>query len=197
MNKIFKRFALVALPAVLSLALAACETPVTVQKFPDLTYAHLPPLKLNVATIEVVAKYRPPMKAPNVDHMAPWPPIKALRQWAADRLRAVGRTGTARFVIDDASVVETELEKKTGLKATFTKQQAQRYDFRVEASIDVADGPRRGRAVAQATRFTTVREDASLNERDRILFKEVETLMTDFNVEMEKNVRQYLGAWLR
>ena len=46
-------------------------------------------------------------------------------------------------------------------------------------------------------RFTTMREDVSLNERDRIWFKEVEAMMTDFNAEMEKNVRQYLGAWLK
>jgi hypothetical protein len=197
MNKIFHRVALVVLPVAFSLALAACETPVQTQKFPDLTYAHVPPFKLDVANVEVVARYRPPMKAPNVDHLAPQPPIKALRQWAADRLKAVGRTGTAEFVIDVASVVETELPQKTGLKATFTKQQAQRYDFVIEASIDVADGPRRARAGARTTRFTTVREDASLNERDRILFKEVEAIMTDFDAEMDKNVRQYLGAWLR
>lgn len=192
-----KRFAPVVLSAAFALALAACETPVAVQKFPDLTYAHLPPFNLDVAKIEVVAHYRPPMKAPNVDHLVPQPPIKALRRWAADRLKAAGRTGTAQFVIDVASVVEAELEKKTGLKAAFTKQQAQRYDFVVEASLDVADGRRRGRAAARATRFVTVREDASLNERDRILFKEVETLMTEFNAEMEKNVHEYLGAWLR
>ncbi len=197
MRQISRRLLLTALPLAAALALAACETPVQTQKFANLTYAHLPPFKLDVADIEVVARYRPPMKAPNVDHLVPEPPVRALRQWAADRLKAVGRSGTAQFVIDVASIVETDLEMKKGLKAAFTKQQSERYDFKVEASLDVVDGARRGRAIASAQRFTTVREDASVNDRDRLMFAEVETLMTEFNAEMEKNIRQYLGAWLR
>lgn len=197
MNQSVQRLALMVMPAILVLALAGCETPVEVQKFPELTFAHLPQIKLDVAHVEVVAKYRPPMKAPNVDHLLPTPPIKALRRWAADRLKAVGRTGTARLVVHDASVVETALEKKSGLVASFTKQQAQRYDFLIDTTLEIIDGQRRGHADARVTRFTTVREDASLNERDRIWFKETEALMTDFNAEMEKNIHLYLGAWLR
>jgi hypothetical protein len=197
MNRHPKRFALVALSAVLGLAFTACETPVQVQKFPEMTFTHLAPINLDVANVEVVTRYQPPMKAPNVDHLVPTPPIKALRQWAADRLKPVGRSGTAQLVVYIASVVETPLEKKTGFQATFTKQQAQRYDFLIEASLEVADGRRRGRAEARVTRFTTMREDASLNERDRIWFKESEAIMAAFNAEMEKNVRQYLGDWLK
>lgn len=197
MNRLVKRFALVALSAVLGLALAACETPVQVQKFPEMTFTHLTPINLDVANVEVVARYQPPMKTPNVDHLVPTPPIKALRRWAADRLKAVGRSGTAQLVIHAASIIETPLEKKTGFTATFTKQQAQRYDFLIEASLEVVDGRRRGRAEARVTRFTTLREDASLNERDRIWFKEMEAMMADFNAEMEKNALQYLGALLK
>ncbi len=195
MNRSVTRSALTALS--MALALAACETPVQVQKVPEMTFTHLTPINLDVANVEVVARFQPPMKTPNVDHLVPTPPIKALRRWAADRLKPVGRSGTAQLVVHSASVVETALEKKTGFQATFTKQQAQRYDFLIEASLEVADGRRRGRAEARVTRFTTMREDASLNERDRIWFKEVEAAMGDFNTEMEKNARQYLGAWIK
>jgi len=195
MNRSVARSILTALS--LALALAACETQIAVQKFPELTFTHQAPIALDVANVEVVARYQPPMKAPNVDHLVPTPPIKALRRWATDRLKPVGRSGTAQLVVHAASVVETALEKKTGFQATFTKQQAQRYDFLVEVSLEVADGRRRGRAEARVTRFITVREDASLNERDRIWFKEVEAAMGDFNTEMEKNARQYLGAWIK
>ena len=197
MNQLVKRFAVVVLPAVLALALAACETPVQVQKFSEMTFTHLAPIALDVAAVEVVARYQPPMKAPHVDHLVPTPPIKAIRQWAADRLKPVGRSGTAQLVVHAASVVETALEQKTGFKAAFTKQQAQRYDFLIEASLEVADGSRRGRAEARVSRFITMREDASLNERDRIWFKETEAMMADFNAELERNVRQYLGGWLK
>jgi hypothetical protein len=195
MNPSIIRSALTALS--LALTLAACETPVEVQKFPELTFAHQAPIVLDVAKVEVVARYQPPMKAPNVDHVMPTPPIKALRRWAADRLKPVGRSGTAQLVVHAASAVETALPKKTGFQAAFTKQQAQRYDFLIEASLEVADGRRRGRAEARVTRFTTLREDASLNERDRVWFKEVEAMMGDFNIEMERNVRQFLGDWIK
>src|SRR3989304_3468878 len=98
MNRTLTRFALIALA--LALPLNACETPPPAQKLPEITFAHLPPIKLNVATVEVVVRYRPPMKAPNVEHLFPTPPLKALRTWAADRVKAVGRSGTAAFGID-------------------------------------------------------------------------------------------------
>ncbi|HEX9701809.1 MAG TPA: hypothetical protein VGA19_03090 [Rhodospirillales bacterium] len=195
MQTMIKRFAFLVLPV--ALLLAACETAAPVQKLPEITFGHLPPIKLNVAKIEVVSRYQPPMKAPNVDHLFPTPPLAAIRKWAADRLRAVGSSGTAQLVIDDASIIETPLERKKGFTATFTKQQEARYDLKAEVSLDVADGIKRGRAAARAARFVTTREDVTLNQRDRIWFEQTELLMNEFNAEMEKNIRQYLGAWLR
>ena len=183
----FRKIAFAAV-AVLALGLAACETPAPVQKLPELTYTHLGPLRLNVARIEVVSQYRPPLQAPNVEHLFPTSPLKAVRHWARDRLKAVGRSGTARLVVKKASAVETSLQKKTGLKATFTKQQSHRYDLDLEATIEMPTG----RATARATRFTTIREDASINERDRIWFDLTENLMRDFNAEMEKKLARFL-----
>ncbi len=75
--------------------LAACETPVATQTLPELTYGHLSTFTFNVADVHVAAKYLPPMKAPNVDHLFATPPGKALRRWAADRLKA-GAGGAPR-----------------------------------------------------------------------------------------------------
>ena len=72
----FRKLSLFILP-VMALGLAACEAPVSIQKLPELTYGHLPPLKLNVAKIEVVAQYQPPLREPNVEHLFPTPPLKA------------------------------------------------------------------------------------------------------------------------
>jgi len=56
--------------------LAACETPPPVDKLPELTYAHLGPFSFNAGAMQVVTGYIPPMKAPNVDHLLPTPPLK-------------------------------------------------------------------------------------------------------------------------
>ncbi|MAF96608.1 MAG: hypothetical protein CMM60_12755 [Rhodospirillaceae bacterium] len=182
----------------LVLGLAACETPVPEQGLPELTFAHLKPIKLNVATIEVVSHYKQPLKPPNVEHLFPTPPLKALRRWASDRLRAEGKSGSARLIIKKASAVETVLKKKTGIKAAFTKQQSHRYDLAVEATVEIfAGGRQRGRASAHATRFSTLSEDASINKRQRIWFDLTEALVRDFDIEMENNIRRHLGAWIR
>jgi hypothetical protein len=184
----FKKFAFVIL-AVSALGLTACETPPPVQKLPELTFAHLGPLNLNVARIDVVSYYRPPLQAPNVEHLFPTPPLKAVRRWAGDRLKAVGKSGTAKLIIRKASAVETPLEMKKGLKAAFTKQQSYRYDLDLEATLELPGG---GRATARSTRFTTVREDASINERNRIWLDLTENLIRDFDREMKKNLSRFL-----
>lgn len=183
------------LGAVLSVGACAANP---VQTLPELSYGHLSPLRLDVAVVRVVSTYKAPLAAPNVDHLFPTPPQKALRRWAADRLKATGKGGMAKFIIIDASVRETPLTMKEGLKGAFTKQQSERYEARIEARLEIT-GPARGQsgfAAARVSRSRTVREDITLNERAKIWFDLTEALMRDFNAEIEKNIRQYLGGHL-
>jgi hypothetical protein len=181
-----------------ALALAACQTPPPVQRLPELTFGHLDRLNLDVATIEVVSEYRSPMKAPHVEHLFPTPPQTALERWAADRLEAAGRQGIARFVIQNAQATATPLAFDKGLAGAFTKEQSVRYEASVEAFLEIVDerGFRKGFSSARASRTRTMAEDASLNERDKAWFELTEAVMQDFNAEIEKNVRQYLGGFL-
>jgi len=183
---------------VVALVLAACETPVEVPTFPDLTYDHLGRLRLDAAKVEVVSEYTSPMAAPHVEHLFPTAPEAALRRWVADRIVAAGRQGTIRFVIVNAGVTETPLPVDTGFTGVFKKQQSERYDAVAEASLEVVDnrGFRRGFASARVKRSRTLGEEATLNERESTWFHLVEGLMVDFDAEMEKNVRQYLGGFL-
>jgi hypothetical protein len=185
------------LAVIFSMGLSACETPTPTRNLPDLTFAHLTPIKLNVAKIEVVSRYQTPLRAPNVEHLFPTPPVVALRQWAKDRLRAVGTEGVARLVVVNAAAVESKLAQKTGFTATFTKQQTQRYDLVVEARLEISGSQGQGKATATATRFSTIREDATIHQRERLWFDLTEALVRDFDVAMEKNMRRYLGRWLR
>ena len=184
---------------VFSLAtLAACQTTAADRRFSKLTYGHLAPFRLNAGILQVVSEYRSPMKSPNVEHLSPAPPETALRQWAGDRLSADGIVGTARFVILDASVKETPLTLGKGLKGAVTLDQSERFDATVEANLEIMDrGRRLGYATAKASRSITVREDASLNQREKVWFELSEMLMNDFNDEMEKNISLYLGKWIR
>ena len=136
------------LPIILfvSFLLAACETPPPAHKFPNLTFAHLGALNLNVATLEVVSDYRAPLKKPNVEHLFPAPPERTLKRWARDRLKAAGEGGSARFVISRAAVTETPLMMKTGLTGAFTTDQAERYDAVIEATLEILGAAASARA---------------------------------------------------
>jgi hypothetical protein len=138
------------------------------------------------------------MKAPHVEHLFPTPPQTALERWAADRLDAAGRHGIARFVIKDARGTATPLAIDKGFAGAFKKEQSVRYEASVEAVLEIVDerGFRKGFASARVSRTRTLGEDATLNERDKVWFELTEAMMADFNAEMEKNVRQYLGGFL-
>jgi hypothetical protein len=177
--------------------LAGCETQVPAQKLPDLTFAHLAPLHLAVQRVETVSRFAPTLRAPNVEHAFPVPPARALETWASQRLKSVGGNARARFTILDASVTETKLSRDTSMRGYFTKQQSERYDARVEVVLEIQEGARHGAANAIGTRWTTVGEDVSLNERERIKFNLIESLMKDFDAELEKNIRQHLAGWIR
>lgn len=181
------------------LVLAACQAPALPPPLPELTYGHLEPINLDVGRIEILEQYVPPLKAPNVEHEFLTPPATAMRQWAKDRLRAVGEIRTARLVIKTASAIETKLEIRGGLRGAFTKDQAARYDVTLDVVLEVRS--ERGSAVAFAnavvTRSKTVPEGLSLSERERVFHEMTQSVMDEVNSELEKNIRQFLVRYLR
>lgn len=198
MKRSFRYFIVLVGAFVIGFGLAACESTVQVQKLPELTFSHLGEIKLNVSRLETVSRYKAPLKRPNVEHLIPAQPEKALKQWATDRLKTAGRTGLARFTVHEASVIEEKLKMDSSFTGVFTKQQSERYTARVEASVEVFDaiGKRRGFASANAVRSKTIREDATLNERDKAWSDLVEELVTAFDKEMTKNIKRHLVNWM-
>ncbi len=177
----------------------ACETPVATRELPDLTFVHLHPLKLDVAAIEIVNQFKSPMTPPNIEHRLPNPPAAALVQWVKDRLKAVGNSDTLKVFIEDASATEIPLNRDKSLKGHLTKQQSHAYNTSLRATFLLTSSHGIGLASAKATakRSTTIREDLSINDRERVWFNLVDRLMADFNQQIEVSLRQHLGNWLR
>ena len=177
----------------------ACETPMATQKLPKITFVHHQPFNVDVASIEIVNQFSATMKAPHIEHRLPTSPATAMVQWVKDRLKATGKVGKLRVFIEDASATETQLGLDKSLKGQFTKQQSHLYKFSLRATIELTNpnGIRLGSAKAEATRSATIREDISLNERQQTWFDLVDRLINDFNRQMEANLNQHLGRWLR
>ncbi|MDF2765146.1 MAG: hypothetical protein K0S81_2140 [Rhodospirillales bacterium] len=185
--------------AVCLVGLASCTLPVERPDFPELTWTHLPPITLDVAEIEIIDATQPTGASPHVEHLFPLPPAKAAERWARDRLRAGGTANRARFIIQRAEVVEVGLRQTEGISGVFTKDQSERYDAELGVLLEIRSdaGPLLGQVTAELRKSRTVREDASLNERESIWFAITDDLAKLLNAEMERTMPQYLGRWIQ
>lgn len=181
------------------LTLTACVTGGPQPSYPEITFTHLPPIKLNVAEIIYEPRYQAPVAAPNIGHEFPTPPAKAVERWIADRLTAVGTVGQAKVVIRRATGTETKLQVKKGLTGAFTTDQAWRYDAHVEVFIKAVDPNRKitAQASTAAQQSRTVPEDASLSEREDTWFALTETVMQKFNTAFEAQIRKDLAKLIK
>jgi hypothetical protein len=179
--------------------LSSCDTPPHRDPFPQLTYQHLGPINLDVAKIVIVDAYQPPMTAPHVDQDFPTPPATAARQWAQDRLKAVGSDGVAKFTVIDGSAVDVPLPRTTGLDGVVTQDQSNRYDVTVTVRLEVENrmGNHRGSITANAKRSESVPEDMTLNEREKLWFEMTDQVMKQLNTELEKQIGKNLKDFVR
>jgi hypothetical protein len=189
--------AVFACAAVLGL-LAGCETAPPRPQFPELTFGHLPPIRLNVADVQVVREYASPGQKPNVEQLFPVLPATVMERWAQDRLKPVGAEGVARAIIKEASVVEVPLPRTRGITGAFTTDQSERYDAVFEMTIEASsrDSGRRAMVSSRATRSRTVPEDITLNDREKVWFELTEAVMNDLNASLEKQIQDNFGAFL-
>lgn len=187
------------LAGVLAVALAGCTSAPPPQTFAAITYPERQPIALDVANVEVRQDYRPPLTAPNVEHRFPVSLSDTIARWAQDRLRPVGRAGTATFIVTDASVIEEELPTRKGLTGLLTTDQEARLKGRVAARLEVDQGGglATGFVEANAVRTQTIAEGITLAERDQVFYRMEEALAKDLDRELEAAVREKLGQFIR
>ena len=180
------------LAAALSLlaAAAACAMDDPSNRFADISYAQLPDIGLDVGSIEIEQAYKATGSAPHVEHRFPVRPGDAAVRWAEDRLSARGDRLTFRYVVREASALETELPKTEGVTGMLTTDQSERYDTHIIVDMQILDGRQvQGTASAEARRSITVPEGITLNERERVWYKLTEDTMNDLNDQLEETVK--------
>jgi len=161
----------------LPLAVAACAAePEPV--FEPLRFNYLPPLPLNVATIEVQQRFVPAGTPPDVSAQDPIPPVDALRAMANDRLQAFGTSGRAVFAILDASLTRQDDVINSVLAVSLT--------------VLAADGTQGGFAEARVES----RRTGSVERLRPVLYEITRTMMEKMNVEFEYQIRHNLREWL-
>ena len=169
-----------ALALMLPLAVSACgddevaptSAPGT---YPQPTYTHLTPIRLNVAQIDIDDSWAPRGASRRVENLAPYPPRYTLKRMAEDRLVAAGRSGKAVFTIEDASILRAPRHYEASLA--------------VRLEILDADGTLLGKSDARVTKVRPISGDSSRAERDE-LYAFVRDLMAEMNTEFEFQVKQ-------
>ena len=179
--------------------LAACDTPPMRQSFATLTFQDRPPIRLDVAQIEIYEAYKAPGVAPHIDHLFPQKPADVASAWGRDVLRAVGQRGMATYTIVDASATETALPRSTGMTQMFKTEQSDRYDLHIEVKLEIGNPLLRttGIATASASRSQTVAEDMTLNRREAVWFQMTESAMRELDGKLEAAIKDKLRVFVR
>jgi hypothetical protein len=182
----------------LALALGACAPLPPEPTYPEITFRAEPPFEFDAAEVEVVDAYRSPLKAPNVEHESPLLPAAALKRWIADRIAAAGTGRRVRVTIEDASITETLLPINQDLKASFTTEQAARLEGSVALEVEVldAEGSQLAMVRAKSARTRGLPEDATLRERDEVMFQLTEDLANDIDQIMSERIPAQFAAYL-
>jgi|APTNR8051073442_1049403.scaffolds.fasta_scaffold04193_7 hypothetical protein len=195
MPSIVRRFALI---AVIGFTVVACSS-MTTQPVPELTFAHIPPIGLDVRAIEVTSAFQSSNAPPNVEYRFRTPPEVALKRWANERLRALGTMNRARFTVLNAAVTEEPLPRTTGFFGAFKTEPEARYTITVEAQLEILDerDMRLGLSSARVTRSRTMMEGLTPDDKQLFWFELTRDTMDSFDTEMERSIRQFLKQWVR
>ena len=166
--------------------LAGCggdAPPPAAEVFPALDYSYLPKLRLGVASVEVDDTWAPAADSgQHVEYLSAVQPLDALRDLAHTRLVASGSGGQARFVIEDASII----------------QHGDRLDGSLAVRLDVStgDGTRSGFAEARVARSLPEAPDQPDGGRGAA-YQLTRQMLDDMNVEFEFQVRRTLRDYLQ
>lgn len=180
--------------------LAACDTVPPRPSYPDIRFTSGAPIRLAVSAIEVRNDYKPTFQSPHVEHLFPVPPARAAENWAHDRLQAGGGPSRARVTIQDASVVEVPLKKKSeGITSAFTKEPSERYDASLRVTVEIVDerGMPLRSATVKATRSQSVLEGITPNERDQAWYDMTKALTSDFDQQMSAEISSNFGGYFQ
>lgn len=183
----------------LGFVLSACSSSSPqIQRLPEMSFLYKPPIRLNIARVEVVSEYSAPAQRPNIEYDMPVSPENAVRRWAQDRLKATGKQGILRVVIKKASATETPLQQDLGFSGMFKKEQKARVDENLEVTLQMLDDHQFTVAdvTGKAFRSRTEPEDQKPAERDQLLYDMTYDLVRGFDDEVDSNIKSGFANWI-
>ncbi len=187
-----------ALAGLATLLVAACETAPKGPTYPDIRFTDAAPIAFQAGSLDVTSTWQSPLKEPNVEHRFPVSIEQTAKNWANDRLKAAGGAAGMRYTVIEASAIEEDLKKTTGIKGAFTTDQTERYTAKITVKLEVFNNATgsAGEATVTVQRHQTVGEDYTVNQRNQIWYDLTRDLAKDLDAKMEAEIRKNLGLFL-
>jgi len=194
-----RRFMGLAAACAAAVMLSGCFTSQVRDEWPPLSYGAALPVTVSAARIDVIDAYRPPMGAPNVDHLFKVTPSQAAQELARRQIAAGGSSHILRVIVDEASVRREALPQERGMFSLFTSEPDERFDARValrfELAEELAPDIVLGRANVVATRERTLKGGATLAEREKAYHGIVQALVDDLAQGISTTVGGTFGRY--
>jgi hypothetical protein len=180
----------------LGLLVAACAREYETFQPPPLDFSDRAPIRFEVEQVNVRSAFQPQGAPPFVGHTLALTPEAALRQLLEQRLQAVGGTGSVQAVIIDASITEEPIETTPGLRGYLMQEASARLKGLLKVRVDRLDEA--GRVISsvstEVTRSSSIPEDATYVQRQKIGHELVRDLVNDLDAGMATNLRDTFGS---
>ena len=181
------------LAAVLIL-IAACSPRVEPPPVPTFSFDDRPPIGVPVASVNIVNNYKPPLRAPHVEHEFRAVPTQVARSWARARLEEGGPRGAFTFRIENAGVIEKELPTKGGLRDLIYKEQSRELvatlDVMLDYEVPWKQEVRKGTISVRTESTTVLLEGMTLAEVDTAYFKMLEVLGQRLDEQLQNRLAE-------
>lgn len=166
-----------------------------IQRYQEPRYREDSPIRLSVNQIEVRSDFMPTFTRPNVEHLFPVSIEKTAKLWARDRLQAddFSSNRKAEFIIKDASVTETVENSE---KLFYKDHLIYKAHLVVVLRITDMDNMSKAETEIDAWRELTIPADSSIADKERYWNSMVDKLFTEFNIQMDQNIRKYLNMYV-
>ena len=156
------------------------ELPKVSETYPEIHFSDKAPINLNVSKIDIVSKFKPTFRDPNVEHLMPVPLESGALNWAKDRLKATNPDSKLnfRFIVWDASVKEDDIKASK----MFARDKSQ-YTARIDVALQAigTDGDIVAETTAVSWRKVTVPSDISIAEREAVWYDLEKRVLHDFD----------------
>lgn len=161
---------------------------------PDMTFEHIEPLLLRVASIDIINNYDPAQDDKDVSNSLPTPPDIILRRYAERKFKADDFSETLKFVIEECYVHLHEDAPDKGLVAWVSPKAKDTYKVVMKVRMYTQNdlGEQSEHSILTFRRSIAIPQSYSVAQREFEQYQFLELLMQDVDQIITKTLREKL-----